>query len=231
MERCQECRAGKSSSRTDIPQPDPHSLPTCGIDSASAVAGCLGSMFSLSYCLSKTDCRRGGMAVATVSAKGQIVLPKEVREALGLRRGDRLSLECDGESVVLTRLPVAPKGDWRGWRGALAGRRALQEHLEEHAEEANRRRGRWFAKGTLVLDCITLTILNSGDAIPIPVRRLQGSFPSREVRNTSTRVGRGGLCVDSPHRPRTPAHLQGPVTVGCTGRARRRSLRPRSRRI
>ncbi len=80
------------------------------------------------------------MAVATVSAKGQIVLPKGIRETLGLRKGDRLSLECDGQSVVLTRLPVAPKGDWRQWRGALAGTRALQEHLQEHAEEVRRER-------------------------------------------------------------------------------------------
>ncbi len=80
------------------------------------------------------------MAVATISAKGQIVLPKEIRKTLGLRKGDRLALEVDGERVVLSRLPVAPKGDWRQWRGTLAGSRALQEHLQEHAEEVRRER-------------------------------------------------------------------------------------------
>ncbi|MGQ9655812.1 MAG: AbrB/MazE/SpoVT family DNA-binding domain-containing protein [Thermodesulfobacteriota bacterium] len=80
------------------------------------------------------------MAVASVSARGQIALPKEIREAVGRRNGDGLSLALDGERVVLTPLPVARKGNWRQWRGSLAGTKALQEHLREHAEEVRRER-------------------------------------------------------------------------------------------
>ena len=33
--------------------------------------------------------------IATVTAKGQVTVPKAIREALGLRKGDRLSWEVD----------------------------------------------------------------------------------------------------------------------------------------
>ena len=33
--------------------------------------------------------------IATVTAKGQVTVPKAVRKALGLRKGDRLSWEVD----------------------------------------------------------------------------------------------------------------------------------------
>ena len=33
--------------------------------------------------------------IATVTAKGQVTVPKAIREALGMRQGDRLSWEVD----------------------------------------------------------------------------------------------------------------------------------------
>ena len=39
------------------------------------------------------------MEVATLTAKGQVTVPKAVREALGLRQGDQLSLELEDGSV------------------------------------------------------------------------------------------------------------------------------------
>lgn len=74
------------------------------------------------------------MTVVTLSTKGQIVLPREIREALGLQKGDRLTVTLEGERLVLTRLPSEEK-DWRRWRGRLAGSTALQEHIAEHASE------------------------------------------------------------------------------------------------
>ena len=41
---------------------------------------------------------------ATVSSKGQIVLPVEVRRRLRLAKGERLSVEVEGNSVVLRPL-------------------------------------------------------------------------------------------------------------------------------
>jgi antitoxin PrlF len=41
------------------------------------------------------------MSVATVTSKGQITLPKEVRDDLGLKDGDRVSFEkIDGRYVL-----------------------------------------------------------------------------------------------------------------------------------
>ena len=40
----------------------------------------------------------------TVSSKGQVVLPAEVRRQLRLGKGERLSVEVRGESVVLRPL-------------------------------------------------------------------------------------------------------------------------------
>lgn len=50
------------------------------------------------------------MEVATLTAKGQVTVPKMVRDALGLRQGDQLSWELEDGSVrvrAVTPLDVA----------------------------------------------------------------------------------------------------------------------------
>lgn len=41
------------------------------------------------------------MSVATMTSKGQITLPRDVRDDLNLKEGDRVSFEKIGESYVL----------------------------------------------------------------------------------------------------------------------------------
>lgn len=43
----------------------------------------------------------------TLSSKGQLVLPAKVRRQLRLARGERLSIEVEGDSVVLRRVAQA----------------------------------------------------------------------------------------------------------------------------
>ena len=43
---------------------------------------------------------------AKVMAKGQITLPKEIRIKLGVDTGDRVTLICDGEQVVMMNAAV-----------------------------------------------------------------------------------------------------------------------------
>ncbi len=45
------------------------------------------------------------MLTAILSTKGQVVIPAEVRAALGLAEGDRLAFAIDGTRLVVERLP------------------------------------------------------------------------------------------------------------------------------
>ena len=57
------------------------------------------------------------MGQITVSSKGQIAIPKAVRDALNLSAGAKLTLEVRGQEIVLSKEPV-----WKKLRGAAAGR-------------------------------------------------------------------------------------------------------------
>ncbi len=79
------------------------------------------------------------MPTVTVSSKGQIVIPLDVRRELGLREGERLEVTAKADGLVLTRVRVrAGRPGWRSWGGSLAGSGALEEHRKEHAREAKR---------------------------------------------------------------------------------------------
>ncbi|HXV64907.1 MAG TPA: AbrB/MazE/SpoVT family DNA-binding domain-containing protein [Vicinamibacteria bacterium] len=52
-----------------------------------------------------------------LSAKGQLVIPKEMREALGLVEGDQLLATLDGERILIVR----PEHFARSTRGILKG--------------------------------------------------------------------------------------------------------------
>ena len=75
------------------------------------------------------------MPEVVVSSKGQIVLPKNVREAFGLRKGDRVCVEVEGDHVSIRRTQSRSAHNWRRWRGHLAEIRAIDDHLSEHADE------------------------------------------------------------------------------------------------
>lgn len=72
-----------------------------------------------------------------LSKKGQFVLPKAMREALGVEEGDELLVTLEGGRVVLT-----PRAEYaRTTRGALRGtwgkdRRAVERYVAEE-------RGSW----------------------------------------------------------------------------------------
>ena len=52
------------------------------------------------------------MSVVTVSSKYQIVIPKEVRESVGIDAGQRMRVLPFGEGVIV--LPVRPIREMRG---------------------------------------------------------------------------------------------------------------------
>jgi AbrB family looped-hinge helix DNA binding protein len=57
------------------------------------------------------------MEQVKVSSKGQIAIPKAIRDALNLAAGTRLTLDVRGKDLVLSKEPV-----WRRLQGAGADR-------------------------------------------------------------------------------------------------------------
>jgi AbrB family looped-hinge helix DNA binding protein len=76
----------------------------------------------------------GGENLITVrvSSKGQIVIPKAIRDKLGFSQGTGVDIGIQGSDLVLRKSKLK---SWRKWRGALKGSKALQEHEKEHREE------------------------------------------------------------------------------------------------
>lgn len=87
------------------------------------------------------------MPISTLTSKGQITLPKEVREHLHLMEGDRVEFVIEAEGTVEVR-PVSGSvrdlfGCLRDVRRPVPSLEELEEHLiESLAEEDERiRRG------------------------------------------------------------------------------------------
>jgi AbrB family looped-hinge helix DNA binding protein len=85
------------------------------------------------------------MATATMTSKGQITVPKEIRERLGLRTGDRVAFRerTDGSIVVEAEKTV----DFRSLRGILPApaRKVTLEEMDQAIRDAaaeRHRRGR-----------------------------------------------------------------------------------------
>jgi AbrB family looped-hinge helix DNA binding protein len=63
------------------------------------------------------------MAKTRINTKGQVTVPKGIRERLGLRTGDELEfIEEDGVFLFLKRLSTAPLRKYRDYLKDLAGR-------------------------------------------------------------------------------------------------------------
>ena len=78
------------------------------------------------------------MTKAIISAKGQISIPKTIRERLNLKPGTQVALDVQGEQVVMKRL-VSAFPDWRSMRGMFRGASNLQDDLaKERADELAR---------------------------------------------------------------------------------------------
>jgi AbrB family looped-hinge helix DNA binding protein len=68
------------------------------------------------------------MEKVTVSSKGQIAIPKQVRDALNLSEGTKLTLEVRGQEIVLSKGAA-----WKKLQGA--GRDMKKEFADFRKEE------------------------------------------------------------------------------------------------
>ena len=75
------------------------------------------------------------MIIVRVSSKGQIAIPKTIREQIGLTEGTDLAISVENQDLIMRKVSI---GSWRRWRGVLKGSGALQEHEQEHREELRR---------------------------------------------------------------------------------------------
>ena len=66
------------------------------------------------------------MALVAVSSEGQILIPKPVLDALNLGEGSKLTLEVQGQTIVLSKEPA-----WKMLEGAARGCTDLMERFAE----------------------------------------------------------------------------------------------------
>jgi AbrB family looped-hinge helix DNA binding protein len=77
------------------------------------------------------------MTKATISSKGQIAIPKAIRERLNLKEGTEVSIDVHGEALVMKRL-VRNHPDWRTMQGMVQGESLTQALEAEHRAELAR---------------------------------------------------------------------------------------------
>jgi AbrB family looped-hinge helix DNA binding protein len=79
------------------------------------------------------------MLKAHMSSRGQVAIPKAVREELGLEEGASLIVRVEGDEVILRK---ATTGSWRDWEGRFKGSDLLGELARSRRKELARDRKR-----------------------------------------------------------------------------------------
>jgi antitoxin PrlF len=77
--------------------------------------------------------------IATVTSKGQVTVPIEVRNRLGLKEGDRLAFVNEGGEIIL-RIDRGQKNPFSAYAGALGafpgGVKAINAWVAELRDDA-----------------------------------------------------------------------------------------------
>lgn len=81
--------------------------------------------------------------VATITSKGQVTIPKEIRQTLQVKENDRLLFTLEGDRVVITPLR---RRSLTSFRGALPATRPYPG-MEAIREELHKELGERIAKG------------------------------------------------------------------------------------
>ena len=76
--------------------------------------------------------------VTAVSSKGQIVLPKTIRDSLSLMTGARLMVMCDGENILLKPIRKPDISEFRSMMDAAKDWASDVGMKEEDIDEAIR---------------------------------------------------------------------------------------------
>ncbi len=73
------------------------------------------------------------MEKITLSSKGQIAIPKRIREALNLCEGTKLTVDVRGQEIVLSKEPA-----WKKLEAAAAGHELMSEFSAYKKQERER---------------------------------------------------------------------------------------------
>ena len=73
------------------------------------------------------------MEQITVSSKGQIAIPKTIRDALNLSEGTKLTLRVLGQEIILSKEPA-----WKKLRGAASGTDLMSAFAAEKKRDRKR---------------------------------------------------------------------------------------------
>ena len=79
------------------------------------------------------------MLKARLSSRGQLALPKEVRDQLDLSEGVSLTVRVEGDEVILRKLVTE---SWREWEGRFQGSDLLGDLARDRRKELRRDRKR-----------------------------------------------------------------------------------------
>jgi AbrB family looped-hinge helix DNA binding protein len=74
--------------------------------------------------------------VVRVSSKGQLVIPKSIRDAMGIKPGTEVRVEVEGERIILSPINAEDPLDWL--YGRFAETDLLSELEAEHEKEMRR---------------------------------------------------------------------------------------------
>ncbi|MFH1351190.1 MAG: AbrB/MazE/SpoVT family DNA-binding domain-containing protein [Pseudomonadota bacterium] len=75
------------------------------------------------------------MAIVKMSSKGQVVIPKEVRDKLGITPGKKVVFRVVGEHAEIQALPDDPI---KSMRGIIKGGRSLAKELISERKRDNK---------------------------------------------------------------------------------------------
>jgi len=68
-----------------------------------------------------------------MSERGQVVIPKKIRDSIRLNKGDELDIEVRGEAIILKPLKRFKAAKWQDYAGIGAG--IVAAHLKDKKKE------------------------------------------------------------------------------------------------
>lgn len=70
---------------------------------------------------------------AMVSERGQVVIPKKIREMVQIAKGDELEIDVEKEAIILRPIRRFKARQWRDYAGIAEG--IVDSHLRERKKE------------------------------------------------------------------------------------------------